>query len=108
MMEFTTKFSLKRTSKIHSDESAFYDVILKHKMTLSEFIDAVLENIGEWGHIGLEFKGTIFGYPCCDYRYGSLTEAGKSTFTENQLNSTVKYVKSNGGWTNMNYLITLE
>lgn len=108
MMEFTTKFSLKRTSKIHSDESAFYDVILKHKMTLSEFIDAVLENTGEWGHIGLEFKGTIFGYPCCDYRYGSLTEGGKATFTENQLDSTVKYVKSNGGWTNMNYLITLE
>lgn len=108
MMEFTTKFSLKRTSKIHIDESAFYDVILKHKMTLSEFIDAVLENTGEWGHIGLEFKGTIFGYPCCDYRYGSLTEEGKATFTENQLNSTVKYVKSNGGWTNMNYLITLE
>ena len=108
MMEFTTKFSLKRTSKIHSDESAFYDVILKHKMTLSEFIDAVLENTGEWGHIGLEFKGTIFGYPCCDYRYGSLTEESKATFTENQLNSTVKYVKSNGGWTNMNYLITLE
>lgn len=108
MMEFTTKFSLKRTSKIHSDESAFYNVILKHKMTLSEFIDAVLENTGEWGHIGLEFKGTIFGYPCCDYRYGTLTETGKATFTENQLNSTVKYVKSNGGWTNMNYLITLE
>lgn len=108
MMEFTTKFSLKQTSKIYSDESASYDVILKHKMTLSEFIDAVLENTGEWGHIGLEFKGTIFGYPCCDYRYGKLTDEGKTTFTDNQLNSTVKYVKSNGGWTNMNYLITLE
>lgn len=108
MMEFTTKFSLKQTSKIRSDESASYDVILKHKMTLSEFIDAILENTGEWGHIGLEFKGTIFGYPCCDYRYGNLTEAGKATFTEEQLNSTVKCVKADGGWTNMNYLITLE
>lgn len=108
MMEFTTKFSLKRTSKIYSDESAWYDVILKHKMTLSEFIDAVLENTGEWGHIGLEFKGTVFGYPCCDYRYGKLTGEGKVVFTEKQLNSTVKFVKSNGGWTNMSYLITLE
>lgn len=108
MMEFTTKFSLKQTSKIRSDESASYDVILKHKMTLSEFIDAVLENTREWGHIGLEFKGTIFGSPCCDYRYGELTDEGKETFTETQLNSIVKYVKADGGWTNMNYLITLE
>lgn len=108
MMEFTTKFSLKQTSKIRSDESASYDVIFKCKMTLSEFIDAVLENTGEWGHIGLEFKGTIFGYPCCDYRYGELNDTGKETFTEKQLNSAVKYVKANGGWTNMNYLITLE
>lgn len=107
-MEFTTKFSLKQTSKIRSDESASYDVILKNKMTLSEFIDAVLENTGEWGHIGLEFKGRIFGCPYCDYRYGELLGAAKETFTEKQLNSTVKCVKADGGWTNMSYLITLE
>ena len=99
----TDKFKLTQTSKIFSDETAKYKVELKYKMTLNDFINAVLENTMEWGDIYIYYQNEIIGE--CKYRYGKLIGFGKNNFTEEQLNSIISEVTSRGGWTQMHYWV---
>lgn len=96
------KFKLIRTSKIFSDETAFYKVKLTSEITLNDFINAVLEDTMEWGKIYIYAANKLFGEYNCEYRYGKLTN---SNFTDEQLNSIISEVTSRGGWTQMDYWV---
>lgn len=88
------------------DCTSNYDVQLDKNYTVGEFVETVLkEEPKEWGHIIIKQKGSIFGGPDCEYRYGELIT---EPLPEEFLKQDVKEVKASGGWTLMNYFITVK
>lgn len=101
-------FDLRMSGMERGDCTASYSVTLHKKdYTVREFIEDILkEREDEWGYIGIHGKEfiSVFGYPSCQYSYGKLTT---ETLPESFLNRKIQYVSANGGWTRMDYLITL-
>lgn len=100
-------FSLTRTTPVGGDCTAGYRVNLDKEYTLQEFIDAVLTNKNEWGWIKIAKRDcAMYNYPSFGYRYGEIqTEAN---IPESVYAYKVKSVISSGGWTRMDYIVTLE
>lgn len=98
-------FKLKQIGKTHSDETTDFKVVLDKPYTVSSFIDMVLKDTSEWGYIGIKKQNSFFfGDPYCEYRYGKLLSA----IPKEYLNREIKDVTSNGGWTRMDYILTLK
>ena len=93
-----------------SDCTAPYEVLLDKEYTVETFINAVLTtNPDDWGHIGIANKletttGQVYGNPTCEYCKGHLTT---DPLPSEVLSQTVASVKARGGYTLMDYLITL-
>lgn len=100
-------FTLTQTTPTGGDCTAGYRVNLDKEYTLQEFIDAVLANKGEWGGIKIAKRNCAwYNYPCIGYRYGKITS--EPNIPEGVYSYKVKSVNANGGWSNMNYIVTLE
>ena len=84
-----------QTHSTGSDCTAPYDVVLDHKYTFGELLDEIL-NKGEWGWITVE--KTIF-----EYRNSKCGE-----YPESLRNYIVKEVKAAGGYSRMDYYVTLD
>lgn len=97
-------FKLKQIGKTHGDETADFKVVLDKPYTVSSFIDTVLKDTSEWGYIGIKNQNSFFGDPSCEYGYGKLLSA----IPKEYLNREIKDVTSNGGWTRMDYILTLK
>lgn len=81
-----------------------YVIELEKEYTVQEFIDAVLLKSDEWGYIGIEHKLATFGKPFCEYKYGQLLyELPKEI-----LNKKVVSVRAHGGYTRMDYCLTID
>lgn len=92
---------------MRSDCTRKFEVILSKQHTVGEFIDSVLsERKGEWGYIGIySEKNAFFGDPCCEYSDGKL----KSNPLPNEISrKKIKKVTGDGGYSRMDYIITLE
>ena len=98
------ELTFKQTGKEAGDCTTPYEVSLSRDCTLREFVEAVLER-KEWGYIGLWFPGEIFGYPKCEYRDSKVFN---SEFSEDDFAQTIDKVSAAGGWSRMDYLITLK
>ena len=101
-------FNLISVGDVRSDCTAPYNVELDRVCTVREFISEVLTK-NEWGYIEIDgqsedFTDRIFGNPRCFYKGNEVTY----TFPDEWLDKTVKSVKADGGWSNMDYLITVE
>ena len=97
-------FHLQQNGPSSRDCTAPYKVILDKEYTVKEFISDVLSiNPREWGYIGIKKRGHIFGSPYCEYRYGNL----KYNLPEEIQDKKILSVESSGGWSRMDYLITL-
>lgn len=97
-------FKLKQTGSERGDCTAPYDVILDKPYTVKEFISAVLtERSDEWGSIGIDNGHTIFGSPRMDYKKG----VGEYEPLKNFFDKPVKSATASGGWTRMDYLLTV-
>jgi len=95
------KFSLIYTGGPYGDETSSYDGYLNQPLTVREFIDAVFEqHPDEWGRI------RIFDDTYLDYRYDEI-EFISSQFNE-YLGKKIKSFTAHGGWTLMDYSLTLE
>ena len=97
-------FTLRRTGPISSDETAPYDVVFLEKMTVGEFVDYVL-TLNEWGRISLYIPGFGSGdmQPYCQYNHDKL----KNELPEEYMDRTIASATAHGGWSLMNYTLTL-
>lgn len=100
-------FILTPRGPMSSDCTAPYEVLLDKVYTVGTFIDAVLTiNPDDWGHIGIaNQKHTIYGDPTCEYCKGHLTT---DPLPSEVLSRRVASVRARGGYTLMDYVITLE
>lgn len=97
-------FTLKRTGPICGDETAPYDVVFLEKMTVREFVDYVL-TLNEWGSIALCLPGFSANdmQPCCQYSHDKL----ESELPEEYMDRTIASATAHGGWSLMDYILTL-
>ena len=80
------------------DETAGYDVILDKDYTVQTLIDEILLNKNEWGKISID------GYDSCEYKKGELlSQLGNNTLTKS-----VDKVTASGGWSRMDYFVTIS
>ncbi len=98
------EFKFIQTGKTAGDETTPYAVFLNEECSVGEFIDCVLKR-KEWGYIGIKSHGHIFGSPNCEYRKDEIV---RTDFTEEYLTRKVATVSAFGGWTRMDYLLTLK
>lgn len=99
-------FKFIHTKGPFSDCTSVYDIELDKPYTVGEFIDTVLTELPkEWGYIGIDNKKSIFGDPCCEYRYGKLVT---QSLPDNILKKNIKEVRADGGWSRMDYKIKIE
>ena len=80
-----------------------YFVNLNKPCTAQEFVDEVLTR-KEWGYIGIENPNFIFGYPSCEYDKDRL----KYPLPSDILKREVESAKASGGWSRMDYWLTLK
>lgn len=86
-----------------SDCTAPYSVELNGEYTVAEFIHDVLLNKREWGYIYIDSNNT-YREPLCEYRNGELKTEPKAEY----LNLKVTCARAHGGWSCMDYVLTLE
>lgn len=100
-----TGFDFRQCGPECGDCTAPYDIVFYKKYTVREFIQEVLTR-KEWGRIGIynPKENPFFGSPCCEYRHDQL----KSHLPENLMDKTIKSASASGGWTLMNYILTLD
>ena len=101
-------FRLIQCTPTRGDCTAGYEVDLDKEYTLQEFIDAILTNKkNEWGEIKIVKRNCPWHrYPSIGYRYGNITS--KPNIPEKVFGYKVKTVTADGGWTVMDYIVTLE
>lgn len=94
-------FGLIQDTPTGSDCTAGYKVQLKNQYTVKEFIEEVLKkHPGEWGDIELKNLGAR-----TKYRYGTLV---KQNFADQLLDSRIVKAYAVGGYSNMDYILTIE
>lgn len=101
-------FTLTICTPTSGDCMAGYRVFLDKEYTLQEFVDAILTNKkDEWGEIRIAKTNCPWHlYPRFDYRYGNITS--KPNIPEEVFGYKVKSATARGGWTAMDYIVTLE
>ena len=105
------KFRLTQCGRAGGDCTAPYDVVLLwENATVGEFIDAVLRakmdnRCSEWGYIGIDKTGSIFGDPLCEYSHGKIVSDGIPAEIKAKH---INWVTAHGGWTRMDYRIYLK
>lgn len=99
-------FKFIQTTPVAGDCTCCYEIKLDKEYTVGEFIQAVLtQQKNEWGKIGIWKKGSWSGEPSVEYSCGKLTT---ENMDEISLNKKILEVKSNGGWSNMDYVLKCE
>ena len=99
-MELTLKF--KQLREAGGDACAPYEVLLSKECTLRELVDCILKDEREWGFVRI---GSWFDGNALEYRYGKILS---SEFTDAEWQSIIATVRSNGGWSCMNYVVKLK
>lgn len=88
------------------DCTAWYKVTDYKANTIGELIEEVLQDKQEWGYIKV-LEGPDaewWNCPQCEYRYGKLI----SLLPENILSKKIISIEANGGWTAMDYHVSVE
>lgn len=98
------EFKFTQIGKTSGDETTPYMVSLNKECSVGEFIDSVLKR-NEWGYIGIKNHRHIFGSPNCKYRRDKIVN---TEFTEKYLYRKVATVSASGGWSRMDYILTLK
>lgn len=91
-----TVFTKKSVGSIGGDCTSRYALSLKKKATVREFIDAIISDKQEWGHISVSDGPGIW------FKNG---EYQMSSNMEKMLNKKVKKASASGGWSRMDYVL---
>ena len=83
---------------------------LEEPMTVKEMCEYILST-NEWGYIGINCPGTIFGKPYieyCEHQYvDENRQPIKMNWPESILNAQIKQVIWDGGWSRGDWLFTI-
>lgn len=98
-------FKLIQSGPTGGDCTAPYDVSMDKTYTIKEFVDEILVNYPkEWGYIRV--PDSIFGSPGLEYRDGKIISGYDDRWLIIQ-NHIISSVKASGGWSRMDYIITI-
>lgn len=98
--ESPLKLDFEQQGSMRGDGCATYSVKLSRPCTLQELIDYILTQRRSWGC--LRIKGSLF--PSFEYEYGRQV---CSSLTKANLRRKIAEISANGGWSNMDYFVTL-
>lgn len=98
--ESSLKLDFKQQGPTRGDCCAAYSVKLSRACTLQELIAYILTQRHSWGF--LRIKGNLFS--CFEYRYGLIIG---TAITKVDLCREVSEVTADGGWSRMDYFVTL-
>lgn len=88
------------------DCTAGYSVKMDKEYTVKEFVDEILKNANEWGYIGIFKEGQAWyerGTPHCEFRRSELI----TKLPDEIMDKIIVNAKASGGWSRMDYLLTL-
>lgn len=99
---------------VGSDETSeiYFDIV--EKCTVKELCDYIIANDKDWGYIGLDSHshGSLFGEPNIEYMDGHYVDKDRNpiefNFPEEIANKTVESIRAHGGWSRLDYLLTVE
>lgn len=97
-----TVFTMTPAGPEGGDCTVPYHVNVKENTTLREFINTVLLR-KEWGLIVIRSENDRFKEYEITYEQENMAAP-----TEEHMDSIVRHVTAQGGWTNMNYVLTIE
>ena len=104
---------LAMTSPERGDCTAGYAVRWTGEYTVRSFVDEILKTYpGDWGYIGIyvpvgkrnSFSDAVHGNPYCEYSDGKFV----NTLPEDVLNRKVYGASADGGWSRMDYMLSLN
>lgn len=99
--ESPLKLDFEQRGGMRGDGCSTYEVKLSRTCTLQELIDYILLTYRrDWGY--LRIKGNLF--PCFEYRYGQQISIA---LTEADLQRKVAEISADGGWSRMDYCVSL-
>lgn len=99
--ESPLKLDFEQQGPMRGDCCATYSVTLSRACTLQELIDYILTQRRSWGY--LRIKGNLFS--SFEYRYGQ--QVG-SSLTSADLQRNIAEISANGGWSRMDYFVSLS
>lgn len=100
-----SSFELIQVAPEAGDCTAPYEVRLNRDYTVKIFVEDILKDTREWGSIRIrESDKSFFSLPEYEYKYGKLL----SRLPNDVLSKRIKSATAHGGWSLMDYLITLE
>ncbi|MBS9774591.1 MAG: hypothetical protein KGV59_05475 [Tenacibaculum sp.] len=91
---------LTQNTRVGGDETTGYSVELTKEYTVKKFVDEVVSNEGEWGSIIVNNDYSSV----CKYKWGKLL----SELPLDVLDKKVVSATASGGWSRMDYLLTVE
>ena len=90
--------------KEYGDATAEY-LIKTDNITVGEFIEEWLADRNDWGYFGIKDRKTIFGNPCCEYKYGKIIT---EPLPKEYLCKKIKKIYGSGGWSRSDFLFEVE
>lgn len=97
------------TGFMGGDGTSAYHIRLMRSFTVKEFVERVLNNVGEWGTIEikvLDQRGAAWIKAWARYSHGDIVE--ESQDFASYYNNTINNVSGNGGWSNSNFYIEVK
>lgn len=102
-------FKIKMAESERSNCTTMYRIVLDREYDVKDFIEAVLSNRkNDWGYIGIKSNlNTIFGDPNIEYKDGKIIRIDSKSNSEIPFEAKVISVIANGGWSRMDYILTI-
>lgn len=98
--ESPLKLDFEQQGSMRGDCCATYSVRISRPCTLQELIDFILTQHRSWGY--LRIKGDLF--PSFEYKHGQQVHSSLSIA---ELQRSVAEISADGGWSRMDYFVTL-
>jgi len=97
------------TAHMGGDGTSPYHIRLMRSFTVKEFVERVLNEVGEWGTIEIKVpdqRGAAWIKAWARYSHGDIVEESQD-FTS-YYNNTINHVYGHGGWSNSNFYIEVK
>lgn len=105
-MKGTDIFKPVCTGGPYGDCSSHYKVEIKQPCTVAQFVEFVNQQ-GEWGKVHINPIGWL-GNGLATYNYDTHIKDKPLEMPQHYLNRRIARIEAHGGWSNMDYYVTLK